>query len=189
MATKKRFLGLPLVIMGLVGLALFLAACGGSDDDAAAVSQAADKHQAATVEEEHQQEAAVQEIVIGADNQFRYQPDRIRVKVGQPVRIVFNNTADTLHDWTVDKMPAKDVAVLVSAQHEMGTGGHHGHEEATDDDHVDDSTARMIHVAAEAHAQGVLEFTPTEPGTYVFYCTVPGHRQLGMEGIIVVEEA
>jgi plastocyanin len=31
-----------------------------------------------------------------------------------------------------------------------------------------------------------VTFTPKEPGTYVFYCFVNAHRQLGMEGILEV---
>jgi plastocyanin len=27
---------------------------------------------------------------------------------------------------------------------------------------------------------------PDEPGRYVFWCTIPGHRDAGMEGVIVV---
>ena len=34
---------------------------------------------------------------------------------------------------------------------------------------------------------GTLEFTPTEPGEYEYYCTVPGHKEAGMLGTLVVE--
>ena len=36
---------------------------------------------------------------------------------------------------------------------------------------------------------GVSEFIPTEPGTYYYICTVPGHRMQGMVGEIVVSGA
>jgi uncharacterized cupredoxin-like copper-binding protein len=35
---------------------------------------------------------------------------------------------------------------------------------------------------------GTLSFVPTEAGEYTFYCTVTGHRTLGMEGTLIVEE-
>ena len=31
------------------------------------------------------------------------------------------------------------------------------------------------------------EFIPGEPGTYYYICTVPGHRDMGMVGTIIVE--
>lgn len=36
---------------------------------------------------------------------------------------------------------------------------------------------------------GTAEFVPTEVGTYYYICTVSGHREQGMVGMIVVEEA
>ena len=54
------------------------------------------------------------------------------------------------------------------------------------------------HDVAIAEGSKVLGQTPTfvggsktltlklKPGTYTFYCTVPGHRQAGMEGKLTV---
>jgi len=38
----------------------------------------------------------------------------------------------------------------------------------------------------KAGESGTSEFIPTEPGTYYYICTVPGHRMQGMVGEIVV---
>ena len=34
---------------------------------------------------------------------------------------------------------------------------------------------------------GISEFIPTEPGTYYYICTVPGHALQGMQGSFIVE--
>jgi len=36
---------------------------------------------------------------------------------------------------------------------------------------------------------GSSEFVPTKEGTYYYICTVPGHRELGMQGEIIVGES
>ncbi|MFB5606525.1 MAG: plastocyanin/azurin family copper-binding protein [Candidatus Nitrosomaritimum yanchengensis] len=41
----------------------------------------------------------------------------------------------------------------------------------------------------KAGDSGSSEFVPTEPGTYYYICTVPGHRDLGMVGEIIVGES
>ena len=34
--------------------------------------------------------------------------------------------------------------------------------------------------------EGTVTFTPTEPGEYVYYCSLPGHRDIGMWGTLTV---
>ena len=36
---------------------------------------------------------------------------------------------------------------------------------------------------------GEVTFTPTDPGTYHYICTIPGHAKLGMLGEFIVEDA
>lgn len=36
-------------------------------------------------------------------------------------------------------------------------------------------------------SSGVAEFTPTKSGTFEYYCAVPGHREGGMFGSLLVE--
>jgi plastocyanin len=43
-----------------------------------------------------------------------------------------------------------------------------------------------VHVPAAPGAQGLILFMPTTPGTYTYYCAIPGHRELGMEGTLIV---
>lgn len=40
-----------------------------------------------------------------------------------------------------------------------------------------------------AQTEIVLEVGEKRPGTYAYYCTVPGHRQAGQEGKLIVGEA
>jgi uncharacterized cupredoxin-like copper-binding protein len=43
-----------------------------------------------------------------------------------------------------------------------------------------------VHVEAPAGRQGLVLFTPRQPGTYTFYCDLPGHRDAGMVGTLTV---
>ncbi len=44
-----------------------------------------------------------------------------------------------------------------------------------------------VHVPVAAGDSSLVLFTPTEPGTYTYYCQLPGHREAGMEGTLIVQ--
>lgn len=52
--------------------------------------------------------------------------------------------------------------------------------------HAFDLDELDVHVPVPSGRTNEVLFTPTEPGTYVFYCGVPGHRDAGMTGMLVV---
>lgn len=60
----------------------------------------------------------------------------------------------------------------------------------TSDDLLHDFTIDDVdvHVAAEGGESAEGGMRVDEPGDYTYYCTVPGHREAGMEGTLVVEE-
>ena len=49
---------------------------------------------------------------------------------------------------------------------------------------IDELDAHVVADRGETATGGV---TADEPGTYDFYCSVPGHRDAGMEGTLTVE--
>jgi len=43
-----------------------------------------------------------------------------------------------------------------------------------------------VHFALTEVGTGVVHIKVHEPGEYAFYCTVPDHREAGMEGVLIV---
>ncbi|MBC8161303.1 MAG: cupredoxin domain-containing protein [Roseiflexaceae bacterium] len=53
--------------------------------------------------------------------------------------------------------------------------------------HAFDIDALNVHIPVVAGEQSLILFKPEQPGTYSFYCGLPGHRQAGMVGTLIVE--
>lgn len=53
--------------------------------------------------------------------------------------------------------------------------------------HYFDIDELNVHVAMPPGKSALALFRPTKPGTYTFYCSVPGHREAGMVGTLIVE--
>ena len=103
-----------------------------------------------------------------------FSPSTFEVTGGIPVELTFVNQDALEHDFSILEIPVESVseADAASAEHEMEMGA-----AALDP---------VLHVAAEPGATNNLTFTPTKPGTYEFFCTVPGHKDAGMVGTMTV---
>jgi len=114
-----------------------------------------------------------QEITLTAKT-MTYDPSTFEATAGVPVELTFVNQDALEHDFSILEIPVESVseADAASAEHEMEMGA-----AALDP---------VLHVAAEPGATNNLTFTPTKPGTYEFFCTVPGHKDAGMVGTMVV---
>jgi uncharacterized cupredoxin-like copper-binding protein len=53
--------------------------------------------------------------------------------------------------------------------------------------HSFDLDAFNVHVPMQSGKPSLALFRPTVPGTHTFYCGIPGHREAGMVGTLVVE--
>jgi plastocyanin len=53
--------------------------------------------------------------------------------------------------------------------------------------HYFDIDAFDVHIPIPTNTPALALFTPTAPGTYTFYCRIPGHTEAGMKGTLIVE--
>ena len=93
----------------------------------------------------------------------RYQPSRLSVPVGVPVRFVIRNLDPIDHEWIVG-----DAAT--HARHRTGTEMHHG------------ARPTEVSVAALQTVETIVTFPAAS--SLQFVCHLPGHEQYGMVGTL-----
>jgi uncharacterized cupredoxin-like copper-binding protein len=103
-----------------------------------------------------------------------YDTSRLEAKAGQPVVLTLHNEGVLEHDFSIMEMPHAGEVMAEEAEH--GTG--HDMSGMTMDPE--------IHVASPVGESLAVEFTPTQPGEYEFFCTVAGHKEANMVGTLVV---
>ena len=207
MKTNIRWTTSIVALLLVVAIAFLLAACGGDDgaaseiptedsadtsvdgDDHEADGHAtdvddhdaaighdadADDHDADTDEEEFAYlEAAPKDVLYLVEmTNFAFTPEVLEVGVGEVLEIAIQNVEAVLHDFTIDEIDA-DVHISY-----LGGTGQHAHAELERD--------ADVHFALTEPGSGVVHIKVHEPGEYVIYCSVPGHREAGMEGTLIV---
>lgn len=105
-----------------------------------------------------------------------YDKNQIEVVAGRPVSLTLHNAGVLEHDFTIIEMPHDGEVSTTEMKDEMA-----GHDMSNMAEEMD------IHVAAPTDQSNTIEFTPTTPGEYEYYCTVAGHKEAGMVGTLVVQ--
>lgn len=95
---------------------------------------------------------------------MKYSKNVITVEKDKPVTLTLTNLDKVEHD----------IEIRTSSFNIMGSIHHHG------------GKKDLLHLHATSENTETLTFTLTESGVYEFYCTVPGHKELGMVGQFIV---
>jgi nitrite reductase (NO-forming) len=120
--------------------------------------------------------AGMTELTITA-TELKLEPASLTVPAGQPVRVTFVNQGMLEHDWEIAGLKATDVkAVSVPSGLSKVLAGQM----------TEKPKQGLVYAAAAPGQQTVIEFTPTTAGTYTVACLVPGHKDAGMHGTLVV---
>ncbi len=100
-----------------------------------------------------------------------FDPEVIEVSVGQRVSLTLVNGGNAEHDVEVAGLLAEHIEIAGSMAHSDSAGGH---------------DADVVAAHAMAGTISSVTFTPTKAGEYEFACTLPGHKEAGMVGKLIV---
>lgn len=113
--------------------------------------------------------AVTHDIVVRMTDAMRFEPAQIRVRQGDTIRFLPENTGQVMHEMVIGTRATLDEHAQMMAKFpEME------HDEPW-----------MAHVAPGG--RGEIVWTFNRPGTFQFACLLPGHYQAGMVGTVVVE--
>jgi uncharacterized cupredoxin-like copper-binding protein len=103
--------------------------------------------------------------------EFSFTPGSVTVKVGQPVQLTIENVGTVDHDLKSD-IPLADLTYQQA--------------DNPPDEQQEASEEGTLDIDFNVGHSAQVTFVPTQPGTYAFFCDLPGHRESGMEGTFVV---
>jgi uncharacterized cupredoxin-like copper-binding protein len=102
----------------------------------------------------------VVEVTAGTPkNDFEFVPKEITVAAGQPVQLTLVNKGKVEHDLLIE---ALRVSVPPKGK---------------------DPATQVLAPGKRA----TVTFTPAKKGRFEFWCTVPGHKEVGMKGVLIVK--
>ena len=111
----------------------------------------------------------VQVTMREADGKMLFIPDRVEIKRGEQIRFMLTNNGELEHEF-----------VLATTEENLK---HAEEMKKNPDMEHDDPNAKRV--AAKKKSEIVWKFT--KAGTFEFGCLIPGHRESGMTGTIIVK--
>jgi uncharacterized cupredoxin-like copper-binding protein len=108
-------------------------------------------------------------VMSDADGAMKFSPDRLDIKKGEQVRFIIENKGALKHEFTLASVKDNDKHAEMMKKF-------------PDMEH-DDPNAKSVDPGKTAEI--VWRFTKT--GTFEFACLIPGHREAGMHGSIIVK--
>jgi uncharacterized cupredoxin-like copper-binding protein len=109
----------------------------------------------------------VKTVTIELDDN-NYEPSDLTLKRGAPYNLVLKNIGKAAHDIVSGSLFDKDVAALRMINTVVGR--------------VTAENISSVFIRPKQAAE--VWIVPLKTGTYSFFCSIPGHREAGMEGRI-----
>jgi len=111
----------------------------------------------------------VQVTMREADGKMLFVPDRIEIRRGEQIRFQLRNNGEVDHEF-----------VLATLEENLK---HAEEMKKNPDMEHDDPNAKRL----RPKATGAIVWRFTKAGTFDFSCLIPGHREAGMTGTIIVK--
>lgn len=175
---------LPLLTIAAMATAAALTGCGKSDDAAAA-----DRENGATTASapavEAREDLPVKKLEISGNDQMKFDHEKLEAQARQKIELTFKN---------VGSMPKESMGHNWCLLH-LGTNGQEFVEAgfaSASNDYVAEEKESVVIIRTKIIGPGeseTLTFTaPSEPGSYEYVCTFPGHFGAGMKGFLEITE-
>lgn len=162
--STKRWLLKPVVLFILLGVYIIVGNSLAEDYRGFINADSLNSHHSPSNTSTDDIAAKKQFIVIEAD-EMKYSIDQVIVEKNRAVHLTLSNRDQVEHSVEI-KAPV--LPINNESIHHPWT------------------KSNRILLRAEPNKTETSTFTPTEPGAYEFVCTVPGHKQSGMVGRLIV---
>jgi len=151
------------LVLSAVAASIVLVACGGGEEppgpDPAARAEMAMALFAAP---------AAQTVALEMTD-LKFSTGAIAAKAGEVVELSLANKGGIEHDFSI-KTFSGDRGFRIEGQ-----------------DTVSPRAKGDVHAHLRSKQAGLLRLKAGAPGTYEFYCSVPGHKEAGMKGTLTVQ--
>jgi uncharacterized cupredoxin-like copper-binding protein len=111
----------------------------------------------------------IQVVMKETDSGMAFAPNRLVFRQGEQVQFVLRNGGELEHELVIGTVEA-------NREHAEAMAAH------PDMEHEDPNAKRL-----GPKTSGVLRWQFTQAGTFEYACLIPGHREAGMVGTVVVE--